>query len=353
MFRRSGGCFFGKILRVDAIVTTRPLAKSPRFRDRPAWAIVLATWAALAAAGEPPPAASVYSRRADADPSATASTAVSAPVDPGAGAEDAAAQAERIVASSLAVIARAESVSLKFRQKARVGDRVLVGTGRYVQSGQGEDQRFRFDTILECDTETFELTEVSDGLFCWTHRHSAEEPAHLERVDVRRVRARLAQLGAPDAADGAAYLGGLQRTLRLLRHWFRFTRATAGDLDGVPVWFVDGGWAADYLGIVLPDLKDRLTRPGAVTPADLPDGVPWSIRLAIGRGDLVLHRIEWLAIPGRRPVAEAPPEPIAVMELFDVEFGRPVDATAFFYQPAAEGLIDVTDMYVSAVSLMR
>ena len=181
----------------------------------------------------------------------------------------------------------------------------------------------------------------------------AECARRVERVDVRRVRARLAQLGAPDAADGAAYLGGLQRTLRLLRHWFRFTRATAGDLDGVPVWFVDGGWAADYLGIVLPDLKDRLTRPGAVTPADLPDGVPWSIRLAISRGDLVLHRIEWLAIPGRRPVAEAPPEPIAVMELFDVEFGRPVDATAFFYQPAAEGLIDVTDMYVSAVSLMR
>jgi hypothetical protein len=339
------------------IVTTRPSSRPPVLRGRAATAVIAtvlgASLAGLAArAAEQPVAASVYNRRPDADPT-PAEPAVTSPAEATAVTEDAAAQAERIVASSIAVIARAESVALKLRQKVRVGDRVLVGTGRYVQSGQGEDQRFRFDTILECDTETFELTEVSDGLFCWTHRHNAEEPPYLERIDVRRVRARLAQLGAPDAADGAAYLGGLQRSLRLLRHWFRFTRATPGDLDGVPVWYVDGAWAATYLGIVLPEFKDRVTQPGGITPADLPDGVPWSIRMAIGRGDLVPHRIEWLAIPGKRPVAEAPLEPIAVMELFDVEFNAPVDATAFFYQPAADGLVDVTDMYVGAVSLMR
>jgi hypothetical protein len=311
------------------------------------------SWVGLPArTAEQPTAASVYSRRADADPK-PAEPAVTSPAEPTVTTEDAAAQAERIVASSIAVIARAEAVSLKLRQKVRVGDRLHVGTGRYLQSGQGEDQRFRFDTILKGDTETFELTEVSDGLFCWTHRHNAEEQPHLERIDVRRVRARLAQLGAPDAADGAAYLGGLQRSLRLLRHWFRFTRATPGDLGGVPVWNVDGAWAATYLGIVLPELKDRVTVPGGITPADLPDGVPWSIRMAIGRSDLVPHRIEWLAIPGRRPVADAPLEPIAVMELIDVELNGHVDATAFFYQPAAEGLVDVTDMYVGAVSLMR
>ena len=268
-------------------------------------------------------------------------------------AEDAVAQAERIVASSLAVFTRAKAVSLKFRQKARVGDRVLVGTGRYVQSGKGEDQRFRFDSTLTCDTETFELTEVCDGLFCWTHRHNGEEPATLQRVDVRRVRGKLSSLNAADAADGTAYLGGLQRTLRLLRHWFRFSQATPGDLDGTAVWVVDGRWEPVYLPLVLPELKSRAAEPGGLGPADLPDGVPWSIRLSIGKGDLVPRRIEWLAIPGKRPVADAPPEPIAVMDLHDVELNGSVDATVFFYQPATEGMIDITEMYVNGLGLLR
>jgi hypothetical protein len=300
-----------------------------------------------------PPAASVYSRRSDPAAGTAAEPVPQAAAVPAAAGEDAAAQAERIVASSLAVLARAESVSMKLRQKARVGDRVLVGTGRYVQSGQGEEQRFRFDSTLTCDTETFELTEVSDGLFCWTHRHNGNEQATLQRVDVRRVRSRLAELQAPEAADGTAYLGGLQRTLRLLRHWFRFTRATPGDLDGVPVWIVDGSWPTELLTYVLPELKDRAETPEGIGPADLPDGTPWSVRLCISRNDLVPRRVEWLAIPGPRPVEAATPEPIAVMDLHDVELDGAVDATAFFYQPATEGLVDVTEMYVNGLGLMR
>ncbi len=41
------------------------------------------------------------------------------------------------------------------------------------------------------------------------------------------------------------------------------------------------------------------------------------------------------------------------MDLHDVELNGPVDATAFFYQPATEGLIDITEMYVNGLGLMR
>jgi hypothetical protein len=359
LFRRSGGGFFGKILKVDPTVTTQPPARLPVFRGRLAMATVLVAagptaWTcAIRPAGGDQPAASVYSRGADPVEGGVRPAGASDAAATAAAAADAAAQAERIVASSLAVLARADSVSLKLRQKARVGDRVLVGTGRYVQSGQGEEQRFRFDSTLTCDTETFELTEVSDGLFCWSHRHNGNEPATLQRVDVRRVRGRLAELKAPEAADGTVYLGGLQRTLRLLRHWFRFTQATPGDLEGVPVWIVDGSWPTELLTYVLPELKDRAATPGGIAPADLPDGTPWSVRLCIARNDLVPRRVEWLAIPGPRPVADAPPEPIAVMDLYDVELNGPIDATAFFYQPATEGLVDITEMHVNGLGLMR
>lgn len=348
--RRFAGGFFRKTDRVTLIVTTGSPSSCPSPRRRlPAALVAVAVAAGWAEPGAADPAGtSVYQRQTEpaADEASRPGAAAAPP-------EDAAAQAERIVLSSLAVIARAQSFSVKFRQKARVGDRVLIGTGRYLQAGQGEDQRFRFDSTLVGDTETFEFTEVSDGLFCWTHRHNGEEPPSLQRVDVRRIRSRLAELKAADAADGSCYLGGLQRMLRLLRHWFRFTRATPADLDGQPVWVVEGGWFMDFLPIVLPQLKERATAEGGIRACDLSDGMPWEVRIAVGRNDLVPRRIEWLAIPGKRPVADGPLEPIAVMDFHDIEIDAAVDPTAFFYQPAGTGLIDVTDMMVGGLGLMR
>lgn len=365
LFRRSVAGFFGKTVRVTPIVTTAPFARLARFRRLPTTvasvlrAVALGLMAAFCAtpSGADPAATSVYQRQVEQrrpEPGSVDEAAASTPATASAAeTEDAAAQAERIMLSAAAVISRAQSFTVKFRQKARVGDRVLVGTGRYVQSGQGEEQRFRFDSTLMGDSETFEFTEVSDGLFCWTLRHNGQEPVQLQRVDVRRMRNRLAELKAPDAADGASYLGGLQRVIRLLRHWFRFTKATPADLDGEPVWLVEGGWYAAYLPIALPQVKHRLTAEGGIRACDLPDGVPWRLRIAVGRSDLLPRRIEWLAIPGERPVADGPLEPIAVMEFHDAEVDGHVDPTAFFYQPATAELHDVTEKAVSTLGLLR
>jgi hypothetical protein len=380
MFRRSDGGFFGKTDRVTPIVTISPFARLPSLRRlpravAPPMVVLMAVVIWSGPSGAEPGATSVYQRQVEPAPTPEAGNAApassnAAPASgnpaPASGnaapatatvatgePEDAAAQAERIVLSSAAVIARSQSFSVRFRQKARVGDRVLVGTGRYVQSGQGEEQRFRFDSTLTGDSETFEFTEVSDGLFCWTHRHNGEEAASLQRIDVRRVRSKLTELKAPDAADGASYLGGLQRMIRLLRHWFRFTKAMPLDLEGQPVWLVEGSWSADLLPIVLPALKDRVAQEGGIRACDLPDGMPWQVRIAIGRNDLMPRRIEWLAIPGPRPVADGPLEPIAVLDFHDAEIDGPIDPTAFFYQPASAGLIDVTEMTVGTLGLMR
>jgi len=323
--------------------------------DRTVWiamlGVLVGTLGCLVALAAPPkagpPAASVYRRRM---PPAAAEAVPLTPEQ---------MQAERIVTGSLLALDRADPFVARLRQKARIGDLVLTGPGRYVQSGLGESQRFRYESRLECvsepqtGSESFELVEVCDGLFSWGYRRSAAEPPGLSRVDVRRVREKLEELQAPEADSAGRYLGGLQRTLWTIREWFRFVAAEEADLDGLPAWRVEGRWDGEKLAVILPDRADAARRAGGIEPAELPDGVPWSVRLWIGRGDLLPRRIEWLAIPGARPVATTEPEPIAVLDVTDVEIGGRVDPAAFFYQPAAVGLMDVTDAHVAAISLWR
>lgn len=296
--------------------------------------------------GGTPAATSVYSRT---DSGGRAGGAA----DAAAAAPARAAQAERIVASAIARLANAHSVSARLRQKARVGSRVLVGTGRYVQSGRGEDQRYRFESTLTCDPETFETIEVCDGVFAWSFRHFGGDPPHLERLDVRRVRDKLHALKIRDPETVAPYVGGLQRVLGLVREQFQFITAQAGVIDGVAVWVVDGRWNPAWIKAFLPDLAAAADRPDGIAAAELPEHVPWAVRLSIGQSDLALYRIEWLAVPGPRPVTAGEAEPVAVLEFQDMKFGGPVDAGLFVYRPAGAGLIDLTETHVAGLTPLR
>ncbi|MEI6239996.1 MAG: hypothetical protein WCR51_06380 [Planctomycetia bacterium] len=285
-----------------------------------------------AARGQGGPAGSVYQRGVEADE---------------------AGKGERIVAAAIAGLGKAESISARVRQLARVGDTVLKGAGRYVQSGTGREQRFRLESRLSSDTETFELLEVCDGLFLWNYRKLGMQPASVQRVDVQRVYEHLEKLKIGQRPSDGPYLGGIQRMLALVREWFRFTTVTADDLDGMPVWTADGTWNKPLLAGILPEKAEAINGTAGITAADLPEGMPWSVRLSIGRRELFPFRIEWLAIPGPRPVTATTPEAVAVFELYDVQLGEPIDTTAFVYKPAIDGLIDVTDQHLRELAPPR
>lgn len=266
---------------------------------------------------------------------------------------DEAGQGERLVVAAIAGLGKAESVSARVRQLARVGDTVLKGGGRYVQSGTGREQRFRLETRLSSDTETFDLLEVCDGLFFWNYRHLGMQPPTIQRVDVQRVHEHLDALKITPRPSDGPFIGAIQRMLTLVRESFRFTTAAAQDLDGMPVWIVEGGWNRPTLAALLPDKAEAINGPVGITAADLPEGMPWSVRLSIGQRELFPFRVEWLAIPGPRPVATTTPEVVAVFELYDVRIGEPVDATAFVYKPALTGLIDVTEQHLKELTPPR
>jgi len=266
---------------------------------------------------------------------------------------DQAGKAERVVAAALAGVARAPSISARVRQLVRVGNMVLKGSGRYIQSGTGEEQRYRYETTLNTTSEEFEMLEVSDGLFAWSYRKLGPQPAQVERVDIRQVRDRLTALQVADRTDISSHLGGIQRPLARVRQWFRFTTVTSAVMDEVPIWLVEGAWDRESLALILPGQAEQIKSPEGIGPTDLPEGVPWSVRLSISKRELFPCRVEWLAIPGPRPVGVAQPEVVAVLELYDVRIGEPVDATAFVYKPATEGLLDTTETAVSQVAPWR
>lgn len=305
---------------------------------------------------------SVYGRAARPSPNLQARIAGSATTKEAEagegdfGAEDG-GRAERIVSACLAALARHSSISASMRQMARVGNRDLVGAGRYVQAGTGEDQRFRFESSISAQaidsakSDSFDLIEVSDGVAFWSYQKNAELPPMVHRVDIRRVRNRLEEadpkkVGGPDAIT--RHLGGLQRTLSMIRESFRFASVESAEIDGMPVWRIEGRWDPERLKPILPDIAGAVAD-GVVPPTALPDGMPWSVVLSIGKRELFPFRVEWYAIRGPRPVVHEILEKVAVLEFYEVRIGEPVDATSFVYKPAVEGLVDVTDSFAATV----
>jgi hypothetical protein len=336
--------FFGKTSKVDLIVRLPRPARLPGFRMMTPAAVALlglAVMPARALPDEPPPRReTVYGR----------------PTQPGVGpatVEAPSVQGERIVATALAGLARAESVSARVRQRVRVGDRVIVGAGRYVQLGAGIDQRFRYEIVMQSDTETFEILELCDGIFHWSYKRLGPNPPQLERLDVRRVREKLERLGVIEQLGASPYLGGIQRSLALTRQWFRFDGVESAAIGDIAVWSVTGTWHVDFLAALLPEQAEVIRASGGLEPALLPDGMPWSVRISIGKRELFPFRVEWLAIPGPRPTTGATIEPVAVMELYDVQLDGPVDASAFVYRPALEGMIDITDGSIKHLGPLR
>jgi outer membrane lipoprotein-sorting protein len=267
-------------------------------------------------------------------------------------ASDQAGRAERMVTASLAGLARAESIQARIRQRVVFSGRLIVGAGTYVQSGIGSEQRFRFESTLKGDTEQFVLQEISDGIVFWTYRKNSTDAPSIERIDIRRVRSQLEKLlnvKQRDMPAVSAYMGGIQRTLALVREWFLFTSATAELLDGVPVWKIDGRWNPEKLAVLLPDKAETIRSEQGLSPEAMPETMPHTVRLILGQRDLFPFRIELFSLQKESHALEQ----MSLFELFDVRIGDPVDASAFVYRPAATGLIDYTESYVNQVVPLR
>jgi hypothetical protein len=169
----------------------------------------------------------------------------------------------------------------------------------------------------------------------------------LARVDISQVRTKLEDFGVEKDQAVAPYLGGLQRSLALLRHYFRFESAEKDSLEGLPVWRVAGQWNTTVLASILPQ---HIMPPDALEGGvvKVPDGMPCSVELIIGSEQLFPFRITWNALGDRGEI-----EPMSILELYEVRLEGSIDSAAFVYKPSSEGLVDKTEQVVQQIQPLR
>jgi hypothetical protein len=145
-------------------------------------------------------------------------------------------------------------------------------------------------------------------------------------------------------------MGGLPNLLENLQAGFQFGDVEEKKLDQLSVYRVEGQWKPLMLAELLPDQRDKLLAGQAADWKKAPDAIPQRVVLTLGQDDLFPYRIEYLREqPGKKG---SPPtvQPILVIELFEVQFGAPIDPQRFVYEPGNRGS-DGTAAYLKKLGI--
>jgi hypothetical protein len=274
-------------------------------------------------------------------PVATGSAAATtAPATPGASASAAtdSSSGDSLVRYVLAAVDAQPSVSARLRFRVDLMGRTSEGTGIYLQQGRGAERQLRLDLNLQTAALTSRLRQVCDGSALWILQELADERT-LARVDVARLRRARPKspAAAPDPAGWLA-LGGLPKLLVSLDEAFCFGPVSESRLDDLRVWTVVGLWEPARLVQLLPDQKEAMESGKPVDYARLSPQLPSSVVLHVGHDDFFPYRLEyWRARPGEADdAAGGRGRLLAVMELFEVRVGGPIDAAQFAVQPPTD-----------------
>lgn len=240
------------------------------------------------------------------------------------------------------------------RQKINLFGQELIGPGSYQQFGSGKSM-VRLELKLTVGGKVVSLQQVCDGRFFYV-RQDLPNLTSLSRIDLQRVQEAIDAAGpnaTPPPTANWMTRGGLPHLLQQLESNFEFTAPQASSLKQIPVWIVTGRWKQDRLAEMLPAQKDNIL---AGLPADLsqlPPQIPHEVEITLGHDDLFPlfpYRIVYrrLASPGGEGT---PPQPIVVLEFFNVRRRLDMDPREFEYVPDDRELVDNTDEYLASLGL--
>ena len=248
------------------------------------------------------------------------------------------------------------SIAVAVRYQIQLFRSELIGSGLYQQTGQGSERRFRLELRTQLGEEVASRLQVCDGNTLWSYRESSDG-AHLERLDLRRVRAAQRQTGnlPPQSPVEELAVGGLPRLMQGLRLNFRTLGAEAGYLGDAAMWAVELEWKPVVLAALVPEQQERILAGKSCDFAEL-SHLPERVMVFLGHDDLFPRRIEFrrrtedVSDENRGGVGGGDEFAAAVtVEFTDVQFDQPIDLRQFQYGPAAA--TDVTDAFLQSRNL--
>ncbi|MGA2619253.1 MAG: hypothetical protein ABSF26_16720 [Thermoguttaceae bacterium] len=258
-----------------------------------------------------------------------------------------------------AAIRAAESrrcVSARIRQQGELFGYGLLGSGRYLEARGTAIPLLRLELRIQVGDQTSSLVQVCDGQALWSYR-KLPDGQKLSRVDAVRASAELAKLPPPAGRPGGPAtlpgLGGLSRLLRGLDATFQFTVAERGQLAGLPVWKLEGGWKPGYLVNFLPKQRKAIEEGKPVDLSRLPRYLPDRVIILLGQEDLFPYRIDYCR-GGRGEGADGRQgRSLTTLEFFEVNLNAPVDAGQFVYAPGALPVCDETEQYLQSLAALK
>lgn len=269
-------------------------------------------------------------------------------------AQEEAADGNKLVADSLAMLGKQRTVSAKIRVRTSAYGHELVGSGEYQQMGLGASPMLRLEMKIPIGKQVTSKLQVSNGKIMWTRVEIDEGEPQVSRVDLERIREQVEKQKLTPHVDPAVnwmMFGGLSRLLAGMSSHFEFGKARADVLQDQPVWIVTGVWKPEALAKIVPHLKDQVLAKKPDVLVKLPPHLPVAINLVLDRsenGANFPYRIEYLHLAdGKAALAPDATTPYLVLELYEVDFDADLTAKMFDFRPTdAESVVEQTEIYL-------
>ena len=247
---------------------------------------------------------------------------------------------EALLHRAVSALANHYTVAAEVTQTADLLGQEVIGSGSYFEQRSNQGLRFRLELNAQTsdDKRASGLVQVCDGQYLWSYRklRGAES---LSRVDLTLVQQRLDEVGSRNSTqilDGWPGMGGLAKLLQSYDRAFLFDAPEEVQLQSsFPAWKVEGRWRPEMLARAVPRMKDAIKQGRGVAREDLPEHLPNSVVLFLGKDDLFPYSIFYYRLAGTTTNVKASPDDRQIVQIVmsKVRFNQSIPAGKFVYNP--------------------
>lgn len=234
-----------------------------------------------------------------------------------------------------------QSIKADLTERISFQDHSFIARGSYLQ---GKRNQVRLEMTVELGRNRGALLEICDGNILYT-RHDIIDRTDVTRRDVQKILQAAQQLGGGRFSEASMIadlgLGGISGILSGIAADMNFEKPQEEELDGTPVYIVDGQWSAEFLARFGNDPK---VAPEAI---QLPPFVPEQVRIVLQQDSLFPRRITYL----KRSPGGKISSPMLILEFTKIVFNSKVTNEQFQYVVDQQHPpIDVTEHYINRMT---